>query len=282
MSIAGGLHNAFAEAARVGCDCMQIFVKNQRQWRGPPLTEADVRQWAEAARRTGIGPVVAHDTYLINLASPDHALRTRSIDAFADELTRCERLAIPFLVTHPGSHGGDGVEAGLARVARAIDEIHRRTRGFRVRILLETTAGQGSSLGHRFEQLGEILARVRRPERLGVCVDTCHIFAAGYGLSEEASYRQTMADLDRAVGLDRVCCFHLNDSQKAVGCRVDRHAHIGRGCIGRRGFRLLVNDPRFADVPMILETPKGRDERGRDFDRLNLAALRRLHRAGPL
>ncbi len=276
MSIAGGLHNAFAEARRVGCDCMQVFVKNQRQWRAKPLADEDVRLWNEAAGRSGVAPVVAHDTYLINLASPDDALWNRSIEAFVDELTRCERLGIPHLVTHPGSHVGAGEAYGLRRVARALNEIHRRTRGFRVRVLLETTAGQGTSLGHRFEHLAAILARVREDERAGVCVDTCHVFAAGYDLISPEGYAATMAELDRAVGLSLVRCFHVNDSQRGRGSRVDRHEHIGKGRLGRAAFRHLVNDPRFGGLPMILETPKGKDARGRDLDRANLATLRRL------
>ncbi len=276
MSIAGGLHNAFAEGRRVGCDCMQVFVKNQRQWRASPLTEDAIRTWEEAARESRISPVIAHDTYLINLASPDGNLWRRSIAAFADELTRCEGLGIGCLVTHPGSHTGAGEAIGLRRVARALDEIHRRTRGFRVRTLLETTAGQGTSLGCRFEHLAAILARVRDPERLAVCFDTCHVFAAGYELADAGGYAATMAELDRHVGLSLVRCFHVNDSRRERGSRVDRHAHIGRGRLGRAAFRNLVNDPRFAGVPMILETPKGKDGRGRDFDRVNLAALRRM------
>ncbi|HOW18560.1 MAG TPA: deoxyribonuclease IV [Phycisphaerae bacterium] len=276
MSIAGGLHNAFAEARRVGCDCMQVFVKNQRQWRSRPLTDDDIRLWHVAAGQTAITPVVAHDTYLINLASPDDALWKRSIEAFVDELTRCEPLSILYLVTHPGSHVGAGEAYGLRRVARAINEIQRQTRGFRVRVLLETTAGQGTSLGHRFEHLAAILARVREPERVGVCVDTCHVFAAGYDLITPEGYAATMAELDRVVGLSLVRCFHVNDSQRERGSRVDRHEHIGRGRLGRDAFRHLVNDSRFAGRPMILETPKGRDARGRDLDRVNLAALRRL------
>jgi len=276
MSIAGGLHRAFDEAVRVGCDCMQVFVKNQRQWRSTPLTDEAVRLWREAAQRSGINPVVAHDTYLINLASPDDALWHRSIDAFVEELTRCEQLGIRCLVTHPGSHVGAGESHGLRRVARAFDVIHRRTRGIHVRTLLETTAGQGTSLGHRFEHLAEILGSVREPERLGVCVDTCHVFAAGYELRSPDGYEATMRELDRLIGLDRVGCLHVNDSQRERGSRVDRHAHIGRGKLGRAAFRNVVTDPRFLGLPMILETPKGMDARGRNLDRVNLATLRRL------
>lgn len=278
VSIAGGLFNAFAEAKRLGCDCMQVFVKNQRQWTAPPLTEEAVRLWREAAQSTAVQPVVAHDTYLINLASPEDDLWKRSLAAFLDELTRCERLEIPYLVTHPGSHTGYGVSGGLRRVARALNEAHRRTRGFRVRVLLETTAGQGTSLGCRFEHLAAILARVSAPERVGVCFDTCHVFAAGYDLASAEGYAATMDALDRAVGLSLVRCFHVNDSQRERGSHVDRHAHIGRGAIGLDAFRRLLGDRRFADVPMLLETPKDRDARGREWDRVNLAILRRIQR----
>lgn len=279
MSIAGGLHNAFVEAKRVGGDCMQVFVKNQRQWRGKRLADEDVRLWNEAAARTAIAPVIAHATYLINLASPDEALWQRSIEAFVDELVRCERLGIACLVAHPGSHVGAGEPFGLRRIARALNEIHRRTRGIRVQTLLETTAGQGTALGGPFEHLGAILARVREGERLGVCLDTCHVFAAGYELSDPEGYAATMASLDRAVGLSLVRCLHVNDSQREKGSHVDRHAHVGKGRLGRAAFRNLVNDPRFAGLPMIIETPKGTDARGRDLDRVGLSTLRRLVRA---
>jgi deoxyribonuclease-4 len=175
---------------------------------------------------------------------------------------------------------GEGEAAGLRRVAKSLDEAHKATRGFCVRTLLETTAGQGTSLGHRFEHLGAILAKVRKPERLGICFDTCHVFAAGYRMADPGDYAATMAKLDRAVGLDQVKCFHVNDSLRECGSRVDRHAHIGQGCVGRGAFRNLVTDPRFPGVRMILETPKGEDDRGRDWDRVNLAKLRRMERGG--
>jgi deoxyribonuclease IV len=276
MSIAGGLHLAFERAAEVGCDCLQVFVKNQRQWKAPALTDADVHAWQVARQRMGNPPVVAHDTYLINLASPDDANWQRSIDAITDELERCERLGISGLVAHPGAHMGEGEARGLRRIARAIDAVHRRTAGFKARILLESTAGQGTNLGHRLEHLARIIELVRRPERLGVCLDTCHLFAAGYDLCTAEGYEATIAELEQTVGLARVAVFHTNDSLKPLGSRRDRHAAIGQGEIGLSAFRRLVNDPRFLGLPMILETPKGTDERGRDLDRVNLARLRRL------
>jgi deoxyribonuclease-4 len=276
MSIAGGLHLAFERGRETGCDCMQVFVKNQRQWNAPPLTDGEVTAWMQARATAGIEPIVAHDSYLINLAAPDDALWKKSLDAFHDEIERCERLAIGHLVTHPGSHVGSGLDAGIRRIARAINEVHRETRGYAVRIALEVTAGQGTGIGHQFEHLRRIVDRVREPERMAVCIDTCHLFAAGYDLTTDEGYERTIAGLDEQIGIARVACFHLNDSKKPLGSRVDRHEHIGKGMLGRSAFRRLVNDARFASIPMIMETPKGTDDRGRDFDRLNLTRLRRM------
>jgi len=276
MSIAGGLHRALELGDAAGCDCIQVFVKNQRQWRAPALTEDQVLAWRKAQANSDITPIIAHSSYLINLASPDDQLWQRSIDAFVDELERCERLAISALVIHPGAHLGQGIDWGMARVAQALDIIHRRTSGFRVKTTLESTAGQGSCLGDRFEQLATIIERTHEPDRMRVCVDTCHMFAAGYDIRSKRGYAAAMADLIRTVGLNRIAAFHLNDSMTPAGSRKDRHEHIGRGHLGRDAFRRLVNDPRFSGISMILETPKGLDGRGRDLDRLNLATLRRL------
>ncbi len=278
MSIAGGLHHAFERAVDVGCDCMQIFVKNQRQWRAPPLADEQVARWQAARQWAGVSPVVAHATYLINLASPDRSLWKRSIEAYADELLRCERLGVIGLVFHPGSHMGRGESWGIERIAAALDVIHERTGGLAARTILETTAGQGSCLGHRFEHLADIIGKVREPERLAVCVDTCHIFSAGYEITTDEGYAATMAALDRTVGLNRVIVFHMNDSLRPLGSHRDRHGAIGQHEIGRSAFRRVVTDPRFLGIPMILETPKGTDARGRDLDRVNLAVLRRLVR----
>jgi len=276
LSIAGGVHHALRAAHDLGCDCLQIFVKNQRQWSAPPLDRMEIRRWSRARRRLTVRPIYAHAAYLINLASPDETIWRRSIDAFTDEVRRCELLGIRRLIVHPGSHRGAGPEAGIARIIRAVDEICNQTTGSRVRILLETTAGQGDTLGDRFEQLAEIIARARERNRLGVCLDTCHVFAAGYELRLRRGYDRTLADLDRHVGLRHVRCIHVNDSKGDLGSKIDRHEHIGQGCLGLRAFRLLVNDPRLIGVPKILETPKGTNARGCDFDRLNLARLRRL------
>ncbi len=275
MSMAGGHHKAAQRAREVGCDALQVFTKSNNQWKAKPLTDVDVAAFRTSLQEAAIADPVAHNSYLINLGSPDEVLWNKSIDAMVVEVERAEALGIRSLVAHPGAHVGSGEEAALARIARGLDEVHRRTLGFSVAIALETTAGQGTCLGHRFEHLAAILDRVAEPERLGVCVDTCHLFAAGYSLGTLKDYNRTIDDLERAVGVGRVRVWHLNDSQKACGSRVDRHAGIGRGLMGLEPFRHVVNDPRFALVPMILETPKG-TEGGEDLDVINLRVLRRL------
>jgi deoxyribonuclease-4 len=275
MSIAGGYNNAVLAAAKAGCDIVQIFTKNNNQWRAKPLTDEDVSRFNESIRATGIQSSFAHNCYLINLASPDGTLWKKSIDAMVIEIQRCDALGLLYLVSHPGSHMQSSVAEGLRRVAAAIDEVHAQTPGARVQVLLEITAGQGTNLGHRFEHLAEILQRVHDPERLGICFDTCHAFAAGYPLTTPRQYHATMAELDCVIGLGLVKAIHLNDSKRELGSRVDRHEHIGRGQLGLKAFRHLLNDARFRQVPMCLETPKG-VERGKDFDVINLAALRRL------
>jgi len=274
MSVAGGYHNALLAARDHDCAAVQLFTKNANQWAARPLTEDDVRLFRRTRRASGVKKTIAHDSYLINLASANDDLFRKSVEAFVVEMERAEALGLNYLVAHPGAHTGTDEATGLVNVGRGLDEVHRRCAGFRVRILLETTAGQGLSLGHRFEHLAWMIAAVAEPERLGVCLDTCHVFAAGYPLAPEADYRATMAEFDRIIGLKRLRVFHVNDSKKALGSRVDRHAHIGQGCLGRESFRLLVNDPRFADRPMILETPK--EDGGRDMDAINLGVLRGL------
>ena len=277
MSMAGGHDRAVHAAHKVGFLTVQLFTKSNNQWRAAPLTDAHVSAFRSALAETGVDRPVAHNSYLINLGSPDDALWQKSIEALVVELERGEALGITDLVCHPGAHVGSGEEAGLGRIARALDEVHRRTAGFRIKVDLETTAGQGSCLGHRFEHLGAILGGVAEPERLGVCVDTCHVFAAGYPLDTPESYNSTIAELERAVGVGRVRVWHLNDSLKGLGSRVDRHAGLGRGKMGLEPFRHVVNDPRFADLPMILETPKGTDEEtGEELDAVNLGVLRGL------
>lgn len=276
LSVAGGLHNAFDAAVSLGCDCLQIFVKNQRQWSAPPLREDAIEAFRTAQRRTGIGPVVAHASYLLNLASPIAAARKKSVDALVDELQRCEALGVPCLVLHPGAHLGAGEAVGIRRIAASLDRVHRRTDGFASRLLLETTAGQGTTIGHTLEQIGGILDGVKAPERLMVCLDTCHLFAAGCDLADTAEYEHMMDDLAGQVGLERVRCMHMNDSKHPCGSRKDRHEHITKGYLGKQAFAHIVNDRRLAHVPKILETPKGEDGRGTDLDRVNLRRLRRL------
>ncbi len=272
MSIAGGVSRAVDRGEAVGCDAIQIFTASGNRWAGKPIDGADRERFAQRLAETGIGPVLAHGSYLINLASPDRTLRRRSIRALREEMARCAVLGVPALVIHPGAHMGRGEAAGCARIADALDGILEASPPG-VRILLETTAGQGSSLGHRFEHLRDILAAMRRADRVGVCFDTCHVFAAGYDFRTRRGYDAVMRDLDERVGLARVEAFHLNDSLKDLGCRVDRHAHIGRGFLGDRAFGFLLNDLRFRDVPMVLETPKGPDG---EEDRVNLRLLRSL------
>jgi deoxyribonuclease-4 len=275
MSIAGGYYKAVELAKKVGCDTVQLFTKNNNQWRAKPLSKDDVTRFKQALDETGITAPVAHDAYLINLASPDAALWKRSVDAFVVELERAEALGIWGVVTHPGSHLDRSEQAGIARVVEALDEVHRQTRSFRVRTLLETTAGQGTNLGWRFEQLAAMIDQSADPERIGVCVDTCHVFAAGYPLEGRKQYLATVRELDKIIGLSKVEAFHLNDSKRELGSRVDRHEHIGRGRLGLEPFRHLLNDRRFRRTPMYLETAKG-TENGEDLDARNLRVLRGL------
>lgn len=275
-SIAGGYYRAVEFARRVGCDCVQLFTKNNNQWRAKELSDDDVARFRAALADCQITHPIAHDSYLINLASPDKALWKKSVDAFVVELLRAERLGIAYVVTHPGAYTTSSVATGIKAVARALDEVHRQTRGIAAKCLLENTAGQGSCLGARFEELAAIIDATKDPERIGgVCLDTCHTFAAGYPLGTEKEYQATMKALDKSVGLKLVRALHLNDSVKPLGSRVDRHAGIGRGQMGKEPFRFLVNDRRFKHVPMYLETPKG-TEKGKDLDAINLRTLRRM------
>ena len=271
-SVGQGLHLAFDRIAHVGGEALQIFTRNQRQWNPKPLTQNEVEKFKASRQAHGNMIVAAHASYLINLASAKEELLDKSIDSFVGELQRCHQLGIPYVVIHPGSHGGDGTEAGLDRFIGALDEVIERA-GSSTMVLLETTAGQGTSLGSRFEEIAHIRDNSRVPEKLGVCLDTCHIFAAGYDIRSKAAYDKTIKDFDRLIGLEHLFFFHLNDSKKELGSRVDRHEHIGRGCIGSEGFSHFLNDARFATHPMTLETPKG-DDLQEDIE--NLAALRSL------
>jgi deoxyribonuclease-4 len=271
VSVAGGLDNAFARGIGSGCTALQIFTKNANRWQVKPITETEASAFRQAWQESGIGPVMAHDAYLINLASPKNDVWEKSKVALRDELMRCAQLGITDLVMHPGAHLGTGVDVGLERIRQAFREILPETPE-EVRLLLENTAGQGSYFGGDFAHLAALLEGFDE-KRFGVCFDTCHAHAAGYDLSSEEGYAQTMAEFDRLVGLEQIKAFHLNDSLKACGSKVDRHAHIGQGTIGRTGFACLMQDQRFVDTPMVLETPKGDQN---EMDCVNLALLQEL------
>lgn len=273
MSISGGLHLAIDRAVASGCNVLQIFTRNSNQWRGKPVSDADVALFRSKFAASGLHEVVSHDIYLINLASPPGETRDKSLAAFRDELETCVRLGINKIVMHPGSHLADSPQTGLTRVIEAFDQLFSLVPQFEGRVLIETTAGQGSNLGRTFEELGAIINGSRFPEKFGVCFDTCHTFAAGYDTASEEGYRDTMGQFDRLIGLERLHCFHLNDSKKGLGSRVDRHEHIGQGTLGLNPFRFILNDSRFAAVPKILETPKGDND---EMDAVNLGVLRGL------
>lgn len=276
VSVAGGIETGFERALTAGCDCMQIFVKNQRQWRAPKLTDEQIACYRAAQETSGIARVTAHASYLLNLAAPSDSIRSASVAALIDEMQRCELLGVESLVFHPGAHLTDTMESGIKRIAASLDEVTCATAGFRTMILLEVTAGQGTSIGWRFEQIAAIRDNVTSPCRLGVCLDTCHLFAAGYDFRTPETYAATMEELDRVIGVTHVRCIHVNDSKKDLGSRVDRHEHIGQGKIGDSGFALFLNDPCWRNTPMILETTKEKDENGEDMDRVNLRRLREL------
>jgi len=273
MSIAGGVDKALLAGKKVGCDVVQVFTKSARQWAASRYSKDEVERFRHNLKETGIVTVIAHDSYVLNLGSPDKALRKKSINGFIDELERCEMLGIPNLVAHPGAHMGAGELEGIKLISRSLDEIHKACPGYRVRVTLEITAGQGSNLGYRFDQIGQIIAAARENDRLMVCFDTEHAFAAGYDIRTKEGYERTFAEFDEAIGLDRLAAFHLNDSKKEFNSRVDRHEHIGKGHIGVEAFRRLMNDKRFQGLPMCLETPKGPDLKE---DRENLSLLRGL------
>jgi deoxyribonuclease IV len=273
MSIAGGLHLALHRGREIGCSVVQIFLKNQRQWRAKELTAVDVSLWRHARRMTAMRATFAHATYLINLAAPHDSEWVNAIGAFHGELERAEALGLPFVVIHAGSHRGAGLPAGTARVGRALDELVTRTAGYGVRIVLENSAGGGHTLGRSPAELAAILDRAARPERLGICLDTCHLFAAGYDLRTREGYQRAIEECQMTIGLASIVAFHLNDSRASLGSRRDCHEHIGRGQLGLAPFRWLLNDPRFASVPKVLETPKDPEP---IMDRRNLATLRRL------
>jgi deoxyribonuclease-4 len=275
QSIAGGYHKAVETGVETGCQVIQIFTKNTNQWHGTPIAPEEAQRFRAAVAASGVACPLAHDSYLINLASPENALWKKSIEAMIDEVQRAAALGIPWVVSHPGAYTTTSEQLGLERIITALDEVLTQTRDASAGILLETTAGQGTALGWRFEHLAAILAGVQDNRRLGVCFDTCHVFAAGYKISKQSDYRATMKQFDKIVGLAQIRAFHLNDSLKDCGSRVDRHARIGGGGIGPEAFGWLLRDRRFHKVPMVLETPKGK-EGGEDLDVINLRVLRAL------
>jgi len=276
LSIAGGLYHALVEAKQLGMDCVQIFTKNQRQWKVKPLTQEQIDLWEQYQKETKITEVVSHASYLVNLASPETQTRSKSIAMFREELLRCEALGIPHLVAHPGAHIGQGEAAGLKRITQALDRIHKDLPGLTVLTCLEVTAGQGTTLGARFEHLGRIIDTVQHPERLGVCLDTAHMIEAGYDLTTAKGCRSVLKELDEIVGLELVRVIHLNDSKTPRGSRVDRHTHIGHGHVSLDAFGVIVKHKLFKKIPKILETPKADAPDGRPWDLVNLEVLRRL------
>ena len=275
MSIAGGVEKALLAGERAQCDAIQMFTKSSRQWAAEPYSAEEIQLFHHTQKETGIVKVIAHDSYLLNLGSPDEGLRKKSIRAFIDEMESCESLAIPNLIAHPGAHMGAGEKAGIKRIARSLDQIHKACPGYQVKATLEITAGQGTTLGYRFDQIRSMMDGVKQSERLRVCFDTEHAFAAGYDIRTKEGYERTFTEFDERIGIDLLAAFHLNDSKKEFHSRVDRHEHIGKGHIGVEAFRLLMNDQRFWGLPMCLETPKGLDLKE---DKENLSLLRSLIR----
>ena len=273
MSIGGGVHTAIERGCSIRCTAIQMFVKNNMQWFARPLDRAEIRAFLEHRERGQLSSIFAHANYLINLATTNPQFHENSIRALAEELTRAHQLELPFLVLHPGAHLGAGENAGLDKIAASIDRVFQNIPKVKARIALETTAGQGSCLGHTFEQIAYIIDNVREPERLCVCIDTAHLFAAGYDIGTAAGVRRTFRKFDNLIGRERLVAIHVNDSKTARGSRVDRHEHIGKGKIGLDAFLFIMREARFRKIPKVLETPKGKEMRE---DVKNMAKLRSL------
>lgn len=276
MSIAGGVYNAILHAESVDCSCVQLFVKSSNQWRAKPLSDEEVSKFHDERKRTGIGPAVAHSSYLINVGSPDPALFEKSREALAIEYERCTVLGVEHLVFHPGAHTGDGIDNGITRIAKAMDWVLAKHKSSPTLLLLETTAGAGSHIGSKFEELKSILDKLDHGDRAAVCLDTCHVFSAGYDIRNEPGYKATMKQFDEIIGIERLKAIHCNDSKFDLGTHKDRHEHIGKGFIGKDAFGFIMRDPRLKSVPKIIETEK--DEDGK-LDRMNLGVLRELAKA---
>ena len=278
LSIAGGLQNALTEAQSLSLDCVQIFTKNQRQWSAPPLKQQQIDEWFAHRKSTGIDLAVSHDSYLINLATPNPENRTKSIDLFTDEIERCEALDIPLLVAHPGAHLGEGETPGLKRIAKALDEIHKRTPNYKTITCLENTAGQGTNLGNDLNHLRTIIDLVKQPERLATCIDTAHALEAGYDLTSAKGARNFLQQLEQIITTPLVRCWHFNDSKTPLGSRVDRHEHIGQGHVHPDAFKTILKHPAAKQTPKILETPKATAPDGRPWDTVNIETLQNLTR----
>ncbi len=274
MSVAGGLHTAFERADRVGCTAMQIFTKNSNQWNDPDLTPEDIEKYREAENKSKVRIVVSHDSYLINLCGATKELLQKSRRAFVKEIQRCQSLGIKYVVFHPGAHTTLDRTEGLRLVAESINRAHDETAGSEVVTLIETTAGQGTTVGTSFAEIAEMISMIRDTRRVGVCIDTCHIFAAGYDIRTETGFNRTMEEFESLIGFSMLHAVHFNDAKKPLNSHVDRHEHIGKGEIGRKAFGFFMNDRRFATVPKILETPKGED--GYKMDIENPRLLRSL------
>ncbi|HEX2835930.1 MAG TPA: deoxyribonuclease IV [Thermoanaerobaculia bacterium] len=270
ISTKGGLHTVFERAAAIDASAVALFAKNSNQWKGKVMTDDDCATFSSLRN---VQPLLTHASYLINLATTNAEFHRKSLEAMADELDRAERLGIHAVVLHPGAHLGAGVDQAIDQIARSFDRIHRKLKSHRVVTLLETAAGQGSCVGCTFEELGRMLKLVDDPSRLGICIDTCHVFAAGYDLRTREGYERAIAEVEEHVGIENVGAFHLNDSKKPLGSRVDRHEHIGKGELGLEPFRFLLNDARFTRIPKVLETPKPVEH---ESDRENLRVLRSL------
>ena len=257
MPTAGGIFKSVNSGYKIGCDAVQLFTASPRQWNAPVISGETARAFRRAVDKTGIHPLIAHDSYLINLATPDEALRDKSRQAFLAEMTRAEALGLDYVVTHMGAHTGSGMEAGIEKLAESLNWLHQQVPNYRVKVALETTAGQGTTLGGSFDHFPEIFKKVTEAERLAVCLDTCHIFVAGYDIRTPETAQATWTDFGEKVGFDKLCCIHANDAEKGLGSHTDRHAHIGHGQIGRAGFTAFLTDPRLPEgLPVIVETPE--------------------------
>lgn len=268
-SISGGVSRSVTLAEKLGFTAMQIFTKNNNRWSAKPLEENEIQKFRTLLSESNVDFVVSHDSYLINLCAKDEVNLEKSREAFIDELERCETLGIKYLNFHPGSHVGQGEDFGINMIAESLNIAHQKTTDFKVSSMLELTAGQGTNLGFRFEQIAKIIELVDERERMTTCIDTAHIFAAGYNIKDESEYEKVIRDFDSVIGLDRLKCFHMNDSKKELGSRVDRHEHIGKGFIGLEGFKNIMNDSRLTHIPKVLETPKGKEQL-EDIENLNV------------